>query len=288
MILDDDASPIIILGAARSGTKFLRSVLASGKGVAAVPYDVNYVWRYGAETAPDDRLDPANLTARQSDFIRRTLPSLAGMKRQDVLIEKTVSNSLRVPYLAAVFPNARFVHLLRDGRDVTESAMRLWRAPPDWNGLFEKLHSMPLANLGYVGWFGWNFFKGLVAGRKGGKVWGPRYPGIDEDEQTLSLAETCALQWRHCVETAVADLRNIPQERVFQLRYEDLVANDTAIRNLVRLLDLPDPDATLAAWTAQLEAPGVAKWRKMPDPDRAAMLAVTTPLLTELGYIDCG
>ena len=44
-----NASPIIIIGAARSGTKIMRSVISADENVRAVSYDVNYVWRFGNE-----------------------------------------------------------------------------------------------------------------------------------------------------------------------------------------------------------------------------------------------
>ncbi len=285
-MLDNSPAPVIVIGAARSGTKFLRDILASGAGVAAVPYDVNYVWRFGAEAAPDDCLTPAHLTDRQRRFIRKTLPALAHLQPGEVLVEKTVSNTLRVPYVEAVLPQARYVHLIRDGRDVTESAMRLWQAPPSWGALFDKLRGMPLANLGYAAWFLWNFSTGLLAGRKGGKVWGPRYPGIDADVQAQSLTQVCAQQWRTTVETARADLRSIPQDRVFEIRYEDLVADDRALRRLISFLGLPDPEATLAAWKARVERSRSVKWHKMPEQQQSQMLAILGPLLGELGYAD--
>ena len=107
LMLDKSPPAVIVIGAARSGTKFLRDILAAGKGVAAVPYDVNYVWRFGAESVPDDCLDPAQVTDKQRRFIRRTLPALAHMKQGEVLVEKTVSNALRVAYVEAVLPQAR-------------------------------------------------------------------------------------------------------------------------------------------------------------------------------------
>jgi hypothetical protein len=283
-MLDKGPAPVIVIGAARSGTKFLRDILASGAGVAAVPYDVNYVWRFGAESALDDCLDPLQMTDRQRRFIRKTLPALAHMKPGEVLVEKTVSNTLRVPYVEAALPQARYVHLIRDGRDVTESAIRLWQAPPSWGALFDKLRSMPLANLGYAAWFFWNFSTGLLSGRKGGKVWGPRYRGIDADVQSLSLTQVCAHQWRATVEQARADLRNIPPDRVFEIRYEDLVADDRALRGLITFLGLPDPEATLAAWKARVERSSSVKWHKMPAQQQTEMLAIIGPLLSELGY----
>lgn len=276
--------PVIIIGAARSGTKFLRDLLAAGSSVAAVPYDVNYVWRYGAGDAPDDVLHPDDLTPARKRFIRRTLPSLAKAKPGDVLVEKTVSNTLRVPFVAAVFPNARFVHLIRDGRDVAESAMRQWETPPQMGALFQKLRGMPLANIGYVAWFGVNFLRGLLWGRKGGNVWGPRFPGIEDVASEQGLAAVCAQQWTHSVAAARRDLAALPPERVFEIRYDDLIADETALRRLVNGLELPDAEGILAAWRARVRPSPPAQWSELPDADRAAFEAIMGPQLQATGY----
>jgi hypothetical protein len=47
---------VFVIGAARSGTKFLRDVIGASPYAAVVPYDVNYVWRGGNEGFPDDAL----------------------------------------------------------------------------------------------------------------------------------------------------------------------------------------------------------------------------------------
>jgi hypothetical protein len=61
----NDAGPIFLVGAARSGTKFLRDILVAGQGTAAVPYDLNYIWRYRVADVSHDILDPSHLSAKQ-------------------------------------------------------------------------------------------------------------------------------------------------------------------------------------------------------------------------------
>ena len=230
-----EPSPIIIIGAARSGTKFLRDLLASAEGVQAVPYDINYVWRYGAEESPHDVLDPEILSTKRLNYIRNTIRQLSRAKPNDVMIEKTVSNSLRVPFVDKVFPDARYVHLIRDGHDVTESAMRQWQAKPEIGGLFKKLKSIPFGSWTYVVWFAKNFLVGLAKGRGGGGIWGPRFPGVQAAAEKLSLAELCATQWRVSVETATVDLANISDasSRVFTITYANLVKNEDALSCLL-------------------------------------------------------
>lgn len=282
-----EPSPIILIGAARSGTKFLRDVLGSGAGTAIVPYDVNYVWRYGAEQAEDDVIDPAELTEKRGRFIRNTLRALAKADPDDVLIEKTVASTLRVPFIEAVFPDARYVHLIRDGRDVAESAMRQWQAPPDWSALFRKLREIPIRNSSYVVWFGWNFVKGLFSGRKGGKIWGPRFPGIDILTEEAPLSRVCAQQWLESYTRASADLKKVPdaEYRVFTIRYEDLIRDAAALSTLIDQLDLPDKETILASLLEKLHPNEPQKWRKLAPKDLAVFDTVLTPSLKELGYM---
>lgn len=279
------SAPIVILGAARSGTKFLRDVLAAAPEARAVPYDVPYVWRYRAAQA-HDALEPDSLTPARITFIRRQLHRLAGLREGDgILIEKTVGNTLRVPFVAQVLPEARFVHLVRDGRDVTESAMRQWHAPPDWPALWTKLRGMPLSNAGYALWFGANFLKGLASGRGGGKVWGPRYPGIAEDAATLALARVCARQWRHSVETATQNLAALTPDRVHHIRYEDLTGGPEALSKLIAGLDLPAPEKILARYSESIKNASPRLWQtRMSPEDQEHMWDEISQTLGTLGY----
>jgi hypothetical protein len=279
----DELGPIILIGAARSGTKFLRDVLKTAKGHAAVPYDVNYVWRYGFEDAPDDVLNPSLLTKKQIQFIRSSLRSLAKADREDVLIEKTVSNTLRVPFVEKVFPNARYVHLIRDGRDVTESAMRLWQAPPDWKMLFRKLLGIPFSNLGYVFWFAGNFLKGLRSGQQGGQIWGPRFKGAREAVDSMALSEVCATQWLKSVEMATLDLADIPAERVFEIRYEDLVKDETALIKLLGELQIDDSKTVLGTLIEKRKR-RTGRWADVPKETKDKILAVINSTLNDKGY----
>lgn len=277
-------APIIIIGAARSGTKFLRDTLAAGPGTACVPYDVNYVWRYQAEHCPHDQLSADDLTAKQAQFIRKTLPRLARLHAGDLLIEKTVSNTLRVPYVAKVLPEARFVHLIRNGCNVTESAMRQWQSPPDWKALFTKLRSMPLNNAGYAAWFAKNMISGLGTGRQGGKVWGPRYPGIDEHARTKPLHEVCALQWQYSVDQARRDLATLPDRQVFEIRYEDLVSSTDVLVELIQALGLPGEQRITDAYNKNVKKDTASGWGRLSEAQQHTIRQTLAPTLTDLGY----
>lgn len=252
-----------------------------------MPYDVNYVWRYGAEASEDDVLDPNALTKKRIEFIRNAIRSLAKAGPGDILIEKTVASTLRVPFVEAVFPDARYVHLIRDGREVAESAMRQWEAPPDWSALARKVRDIPLENLGYVAWFGGNFVKGLFSGRKGGKVWGPRFPGIDAMVEQGPLSRVCAQQWLESYNRASADLSRVSnaETRVFTIRYEDLIRDDKSLATLMDQLDLPDKETILSTFHERLRPNEAQLWQALPHSDLETFDQAMSLTLKELGYL---
>src|SRR5688572_31535031 len=86
--------PVIILGAARSGTKLLRALVAATRCYVEVPFDVNYIWRYGNESCSHDALNPEHLTERTKRFVRERIGRCAGLPNSSMaFVEKTVSNT---------------------------------------------------------------------------------------------------------------------------------------------------------------------------------------------------
>lgn len=195
-----DLQPVILIGAARSGTKFFRDLLGASQQVAVVPYDVNYIWRHGNENAPDDELTPADLTPRRIEHIRTEIERLAIREsgRRPIMVEKTVSNALRVDFVRAVFPEAKVIYLERDGLDTTESTYRQWTAPQDRAYLLKKLRYFPLREWRYAIWFAKNVVRSRTSETPA--VWGVRYKGLEDHLASGKVAHVCAYQWRRSVE----------------------------------------------------------------------------------------
>ena len=216
--------PIILIGAARSGTKLLRDLIATHPAASSVPYDVNYIWRLGNEELPHDELPVARLTSLLREQLRRKVAQAASGKTP-YFVEKTVGNCLRVPFVYAVFPEARIVHLVRDGLDVVESVYRQWLAPPDWSYLVHKALSYPLLDaFGYArGYAAGLLLKVIRPQVRGQQVWGPHYDGIDQDVAQRTLVEVCAIQWARCVALATVALAQLPPNQVLAVRYEHFV-----------------------------------------------------------------
>ena len=256
--------PVIILGAGRSGTKFLRDLLLESAETCGIPYDVNYIWRTGNEDYPDDEIPSEHLTEDKIKVIRATFLKFSGSGESDTcrfLIEKTVGNTLRVPYIKKVFPEAKFIHLVRDGRAVTESAMRLWEAPPESGYLFKKLRYFPLKNYRYAVSYLFNIFKGVILSDRGQKTWGPIYKDLDQDLKTKDLFEICARQWYACVSKATHDLDCLSSESVLTVRYEDLMLDESTVEKITDFIGMRDNQIIVDTLQNRKQVSNLDKWK---------------------------
>ena len=144
--------PVVIIGAGRSGTKILKASLCRLPGAGSWPCDeINYVWRHGNASESHDELQPERARPRVRRYIRRCFDRLARRRGLAHVVEKTCANSLRVAFVDRVVPDALFVFLVRDGRDVVASARKRWKAPLDLPYLLAKARFVPLTDVPYYG-----------------------------------------------------------------------------------------------------------------------------------------
>ena len=282
----DPDRPIILVGAARSGTKALRDALGHHPELAVVPHDVNFVWKFGNYAVTHDELDPDHARPEVVRYIRSFLAGYGRGGRR--VVEKTVSNALRVPFVRAVVPDAVFVHLVRDGRDVAESAIRMWRAPLERRRLLDKLRDVPIAALPtYARQYLQRYLWRRWAARAQLESWGPRFAGMDEEVRQRPLLEVCALQWQRCVEAASTALAGSDAGApVCEVRYERLVmAPEAELRRLYTFLGLPILDDAVRCGAGELHDGNVGKWRHALTPEEQRRLEqLLGPTLRGLGY----
>jgi hypothetical protein len=276
---------VVVIGAARSGTKILRDALAEATGAGRVPYDIGYVWRVGNESRPDDAIPPDDMSERSQLFIRRFVDRYAAGEPRAV-IEKTVGNTLRVPAVAKVLPDAVFVHLIRDGVDVVESTRRQWSAATDSRYLVRKLGHFPLR---LAPRYGLKYLRSLLHRRVGGHdrvaSWGVRYPGIDSDLRDVDLLTVCARQWREAVRCATADLARL-HTPVVNVRYEQLVDDPQAtLQQIAAAVGLRASAAALNAGSSRIAAGRQGVGRESFTPAELAVLETEIGgTMAELGY----
>ena len=255
--------PLVIIGAPRSGTNMLRDCLTSMPLVASWPCDeINYIWRYRNARHPDDELPVELADEKVKQYIRRAFSSVASRSSANTIVEKTCANSLRVNFVDAILPNAKYIYIRRSGQDVVASAMKRWSAPLDLPYLWKKVRYVPVSDIPYYGFnyaaaHAYRFFSGT----KRLSVWGPKIADMDTVCRRLSLPEICAVQWRRCVDRSEADLAALEPSRVHSLTYEDFV--DDPYTELQKCLDfslIPYSNTGVREAVAGVSRRSVGKW----------------------------
>ena len=283
-----DYRPVVIIGAGRSGTNMLRDVLTRLPGFGTWPCDeINYIWRHGNVRHPDDELRPEQATPRVRRYIRRAFDHIAARRGLAHVVEKTCANSLRVAFVDAILPDARFIRIVRDGRDVLVSAEARWTASLDLRYIARKARYVPLTDLPYYGSrYLWNRLYRLVSAEARLAFWGPRIAGLGDALERHGLEEVCALQWKRCVDEAEHDLSLLPADRVHRLRYEDFVARPAAeLSRIVDFLGVPMP-SDASQILRSVARTRVGQWRqKIDEPTRLSVEAMIGESLRAHGYV---
>jgi hypothetical protein len=203
-------APIFILGAPRSGTSVLYEKLARHPDLAWIsnitkkvprsllvtraimlfrddhrPTEAKKIWKKFSRS-PDASRPIEEATPRVRRFLRRVVRNNLKLFGKSRFLSKDPGNSLRMEFLDAIFPDALFVHIIRDGRAVAYSALR--------------------------------------SRRKRGAFYGIKIPGW-RDLADRPMVEACGLQWERTVEAVIASAEGFPAERYMQVRYEDFTAS---------------------------------------------------------------
>jgi len=242
---------VFVLGSPRSGTTFLAGVIGSVPGFVDL-----------GEVAPLKAAIPelAGLEPDQSAARLRKILSLArrvGLVGSVRPVEQTPEMAHLVTAAAIAFPQARFVHILRDGRDVACSLLERRWLGPFGNGRDD-------AGVPY----------GSYA-----RFWVE--PERRDEFERASDARRAAWAWRRYVTAA-----RVAGDTALELRYEDLVTDpETTAETLAAFLEAPIYPFRRALHAAH--AGSVGRFRSDLSPaELAEVLAEAEPLLTELGYED--
>jgi hypothetical protein len=245
-----DERLVFVIGSPRSGTSFV------GRSIGSLPGFVDL-----GEVAPHKASIPelASLpTEAAAGRIRRTLAvarrlGLVGNLRP---VEQTPETAFVAAAAALAFPSARFVHIVRDGRDVVCS-------------LLER------------GWLSQDRGGGDDAGLPYGAE--PRFwveSAREGEFRTTSDARRAAWAWRAYVQAARA-----VEERVHEIRYERMVSDPDAVAaELATFLDAPASELSRALRGAHDES--VGRFRSDLTPEQLADVeSEAGALLAELAYL---
>jgi len=202
--------------------------------------------RYGIDyLGPDGRPDPARL--------RRLREALAAVRRYSgghVVVTKYLGNNHHIPELVELFPTARFVNIVRDGRAVAFSLSQVywWQDTLIW-------------------WYGGTPERWQAEGRD---PW-----------------ELCARHWVQDLAVIDDGLAAVPASRRLQIRYEELIAGPVpTVRRIAAFAGLRE-DRGWSRELTRLYYPDKNEiWRARLTPSaRQQVEAVQHGDLRRLGYL---
>lgn len=268
--------PVFIIGCSRSGTTVTFETLAAAPQFLSIGYEIPQFWDslwgphhngWHSEAAGTEHAQAAHRDAALAYFYARL-----GVGQ---VLDKTCINVLRVPYLHALFPQAKFVFIHRDGRDNISSLIDGWRHDRHFD-LEQFLGPSPEPVAINDGEFTqWSFF----------------LPPGWRDYNRATLEEVCAYQWMTANRLALDAKHGLPADKWIQLRYEDLFERPVEMfQAAFEQLDVPFTDA-LRARCAHLQptsivkgAPKQQKWKEHNPEAIERILPMIRPMMLELGY----
>lgn len=266
--------PLFIVGLPRSGSTVFYNTLALHPRVAWIsqtskkfprsllltriysrvrldrrPTEGHRIWRRFAPR-DDDVLTRADATEVHRRFYRRLVDVHERLTGRDRFLSKYPRNVLRMDWLDAIFPDALFLHLIRDGRAVARSTLEM-------------------------------------RDRHGGRDrwWGAR-PREWRELDRLDPLEAVSRQWKVTIEHARRSAAAFTEGRYIEIRYEDFC--ERPVETLVKVgewADLRWPDGAAAEASRSVESRNY-KWRDGFDADEIATIErAQSPLLQDLGYL---
>ena len=273
----------IIIGPPRSGTSILGRVLDRHPRISTwiEPY---YIWDHFFRAATDDELTDADATDKVRRWIRREFTYYGQAFDIDWIVDKSPRNCLKLPFVFKIFPEARFIIILRDGRDTILSILQQWQKKGQLFGASggsghqqekfyiyrrwlnrRKLWRFRIKSILFElgppkNWIKKNFLNQIRWGRRFG--WGPRFKGWQEIIAKATPLEFSAYQWLHCAEGILNNINLLPVDRRIILKYEDFIEDpERSIERILQFMGMESPDRFMDM-TPEIWAENKNKWRQ--------------------------
>lgn len=212
-----------------------------------------------------------------ADHYRALFGDLAGKLGRRVWVERSGGTLMHAAKLLRLFPEARVIHVYRDGRDTAMSmtrhhnfrvlvgAMRRCRALGiDVRRSFRADRGSPVDVL----------LQGLV------------FRMLDiEKTAALPTLEDFGRFWSDLIEVGLETFRDLPPDRLLNVRFEDVQnAPRDQLRALIRFIDPSLEDEAWLDEVAAIPRPARSKFRTLPVDEQAALTRACAPGLERLGY----
>jgi hypothetical protein len=193
-----------------------------------------------------DMLHAVDVTPRMREYYHTLIRNHLVLFKKKRFLNKSPSNSARIGFLNEIFPDAFFIHLIRDGRAVTHSLSRGRKRHDRYSG---------------VKFSGW------------------------QAVMEKPLVEGCAYQWKRTVEYILDAVQILPPERFIQIRYEDFVDQPMVVMQTIGTKCGLDWDDALLHQVAQGLKSRNYKWSEnFSRPEMDLLNAMLGDFMGRFGY----
>lgn len=199
--------PVFVLGSPRSGTSMFSEMLSRHPQIANFS-EALQVWEPKDRDLQIDHLKTrSDVTARDANRITYAFGLYQKIKNRPVFVNKCPRSSVRIEFIHEIFPQAKFIHIVRDGRAVVNSMINIIDKED-----FRK--KKPL----------------------GGFCKPPNWKALTK----LPPVERHAYQWVEIMEEIIERQQIVSDNSWFDLKYEDLCANPSQqVEEVFEFIGLP-------------------------------------------------
>ena len=215
-------SPIYIIGVGRSGTTILGKVLSMHQQIgylnepkalwaSSIPNE-DLIGSYQPNTMPKYYLNEQDITDNQAKELHKLYGAYQFITQSERILDKYPELIFRIPAVIKIFPDAKFLFLLRNGKDTCLSIDK-------WSEKLGKIEADFTDD-----WWGrndrkWEILKSEILAQD------PYFKPIQEYLNTqVTHSNKAALEWIATMRMGIKMKKQFP-EHVIEIKYEDLTEN---------------------------------------------------------------
>ena len=281
--------PVLIIGTPRSGKSMLGHILKSS--------DLYYyngealdIWNIGKTLSNSDVRSGSEATIKIQKRIKLKCTKKAYNFGKRNYLDAVSYNMLRIPFIHTIFPEAKIIHVFRNGETAIPEILYGWanQNTPLKTINKRRRHVNALTIYHYGFRFIQNYQRAIIG--KSRSSWGPNFPSLQAFRQVHSIEETAAFQWSTLITIASEELSKLPNDAWLSIRYEDLVENTkttldkvgkfcgledlTSINNFANnFINFTNPPSDVQSWKV---TPSIDKWK--------LIRKIILPIQEQLGY----
>lgn len=222
-----------------------RSILAQSENPLLYPSEGENIYTYFGFRDDMQSVSTDKISKKSFQTYISRLVAASGNRR---FLSKRTANTQRLRLINKIFPNAVYIHVIRDGRAVSTSLhySSWWKTVPIW------------------------WLRGKTP--------------LDWEHEGRDPLELCALHWQHNVEEIRKQSRYL-SGRYMEIRYETLVTDvKQSIRRILRFCELEQTTAYMEILPESLPNMN-EKWKVLLSPNQKRVLTkVTNRLNSTLRY----